>query len=109
MCTIRALSSGEDLFDFLFMAQSSEKVGPSQKDGASQKRQGFGISTVSPLANLAWCRDQALVAMPLPRVTVKRHVSLLQRRRLGRETFTQGLKDHFRTRGRRQRLAAARG
>ena len=62
-------------------------------------RQGFGISIVPQLANLAWRRDKALRVVPLPRVTVARHVGLLERRRHGRETFTQVLKDHFGARG----------
>jgi hypothetical protein len=33
-------------------------------------------------------------------VTVARHVGLLERRRHGRETFTQVLKDHFGARSR---------
>lgn len=63
-------------------------------------RQGFGVSLVPQLANLAWHRDKALRVVPLPRVTVERHVGLLERRRHGRETFTQALKDHFGARGR---------
>jgi DNA-binding transcriptional LysR family regulator len=62
-------------------------------------RQGFGISIVPQLANLAWRRDKALRVVPLPRVTVERHVGLLERRQHGRETFTQVLKDHFGARG----------
>ncbi len=62
-------------------------------------RQGFGISIVPQLANLAWRRDKALRVVPLPRVTVERHVGLLERRQHGRESFTQVLKDHFGARG----------
>ena len=58
-------------------------------------RQGFGISIVPRLANLRWSRDKALRVEPLPRVTVERHVGLLERRAHGRERFTQALKDHF--------------
>lgn len=58
-------------------------------------RQGFGISIVPRLANLRWSRDKALRVVPLPRVTVERHVGLLERRGHGRERFTQALKDHF--------------
>jgi DNA-binding transcriptional LysR family regulator len=58
-------------------------------------RQGFGISIVPQLANLRWSRDKALRVLPLPRVTVERHVGLLERRSHGRERFTQALKDHF--------------
>ena len=64
-------------------------------------RQGFGISTVPQLANLHWGRDKALRVVPLPRVTVERHVGLLERRHHGRERFTQALKDHFGARGTR--------
>lgn len=58
-------------------------------------RQGFGIAIVPQLANLRWGRDKALRVVPLPRVTVERHVGLLERRSHGRERFTQALKDHF--------------
>jgi DNA-binding transcriptional LysR family regulator len=58
-------------------------------------RQGFGVSIVPMLANLRWSRDKALRVVPLPRLTVQRHVGLLERRRHGRERFTQALKDHF--------------
>jgi hypothetical protein len=50
------------------------------------------------LANLQWRRDKALRVMPLPRLTVQRHVGLLERRSHGRQRFTQALKDHFRVR-----------
>jgi len=58
-------------------------------------RQGFGIAIVPRLANLRWSRDKALRVVPLPRVTVERHVGLLERRGHAREHFTQALKDHF--------------
>lgn len=58
-------------------------------------RQGFGISIVPRLANLQWQRDKALRLVPLPRLTVERRVGLLERRRHGRERFTQALKNHF--------------
>jgi DNA-binding transcriptional LysR family regulator len=58
-------------------------------------RQGFGISIVPQLANLRWTRDKALRVVPVPRLTVQRHVGLLERRSHGRERFTQALKDHF--------------
>jgi DNA-binding transcriptional LysR family regulator len=58
-------------------------------------RQGFGIAIVPQLANLRWSRDKALRVVPLPRVTVQRHVGLLERRSHGRQRFTQALKDHF--------------
>ncbi len=58
-------------------------------------RQGFGIAIVPQLANLRWSRDKALRIVTLPRMTVERHVGLLERRSHGRERFTQALKDHF--------------
>jgi DNA-binding transcriptional LysR family regulator len=58
-------------------------------------RQGFGISIVPQLANLDWARDQALRVVPMPRLSVERRVGLLERRRHGRERFTQAIKDHF--------------
>jgi len=69
-------------------------------------RQGFGISIVPRLANLRWSRDKALRVVPLPRVTVERHVGLLERRNHGREQFTQALKDHFGARTARAARAA---
>jgi DNA-binding transcriptional LysR family regulator len=68
-------------------------------------RQGFGISIVPQLANLAWNRDKTLKVVPLPRVTVERHVGLLERRRHGREAVTRALKDHF---GKARRSGGAR-
>jgi DNA-binding transcriptional LysR family regulator len=58
-------------------------------------RQGFGVSIVPQLANLQWARDKALRVVPLPRVTVQRHVGLLERRQHSRQRFTQAVKDHF--------------
>lgn len=58
-------------------------------------RQGFGVSIVPQLANQQWARDKALRVVPLPRVTVQRHVGLLERRQHSRERFTQAVKDHF--------------
>lgn len=58
-------------------------------------RQGFGVSIVPQLANLQWSRDKALRVVPLPRVTVQRHVGLLERRLHSRQRFTQAVKDHF--------------
>lgn len=69
-------------------------------------RQGFGISIVPQLANLRWSRDKALRVVPLPRMTVERHVGLLERRHHGRERFTQALKDHFGARTARAPRAA---
>ncbi|MEN9630067.1 MAG: hypothetical protein RJA10_3295 [Pseudomonadota bacterium] len=58
-------------------------------------RQGFGVSIVPQLANLRWAADKALRVVPLPRVTVQRHVGLLERRQHSRQRFTQAVKDHF--------------
>ncbi len=72
-------------------------------------RQGFGISIVPRLANLAWGRDKALRVVPLPQVTIERHVGLLERRTHSREAFTGALKDHFGARKpRRSRKSAGR-
>jgi DNA-binding transcriptional LysR family regulator len=71
-------------------------------------RQGLGISIVPQLANTHWTRDKALRVVALPRVTVERHVGLLERRGHGRERLTQAIKDHFDARpvGRRAQGAA---
>jgi hypothetical protein len=45
---------------------------------------------VPRLANPRWSLDKALRVAPLPRVTVERHVGLLERR-----GHAQALKDHF--------------
>ena len=58
-------------------------------------RQGFGVSIVPQLANLQWARDRALRVVPLPRVTVQRHVGLLERRQHGRQWFTAAIQDYF--------------
>lgn len=58
-------------------------------------RQGFGVSIVPQLANLQWSRDRSLMIVPLPRVSVQRHVGLLERRRHGRERFTAAIKSYF--------------
>ncbi len=60
-------------------------------------RQGFGISIVPQLANVQWSRDRALHIVPLPGVTVQRHVGLLERRQHSRERFTRAIKDYFPT------------
>ena len=65
-------------------------------------RQGFGISIVPRLANLRWGSDKALRVVPLPRVTVQRHVGLLERRSHSRQRFTQAVKDHFGVRSTRR-------
>ena len=58
-------------------------------------RQGFGVSIVPQLANLQWSRDRSLMIVPLPRVSVQRHVGLLERRRHGRERFTAAIQSYF--------------
>ena len=58
-------------------------------------RQGFGVSIVPQLANLRWASDKTLRVVPLPRVTVQRHVGLLERRQHSRQRFTQAVKNHF--------------
>ncbi len=58
-------------------------------------RQGFGISIVPQLANVQWSRDRALRIVPLPGVTVQRHVGLLERRQHSRQRFTRAIKNYF--------------
>lgn len=58
-------------------------------------RQGFGVSIVPQLRNVDWARDRALRALKLPRVTVERHVGLLERRQHQRTRFTAAIKDYF--------------
>ena len=58
-------------------------------------RQGFGVSIVPQLANLQWGSDKALRVVKLPRVSVQRHVGLLERRQHSRQRFTQAVKDQF--------------
>lgn len=58
-------------------------------------RQGFGVSIVPRLRNVDWARDRALRIVPLARVTVQRHVGLLERRQHARTRFTQALRDYF--------------
>ena len=58
-------------------------------------RQGFGISIVPALANLQWTRDRALRIVTLPRLTLQRHVGLLERRQHRREPFTAAIKAYF--------------
>ena len=60
-------------------------------------RQGFGVSIVPQLANVQWQRDKALRVVPLSRVTVQRHVGLLERRQHSRERFTAAIKAYFAT------------
>jgi hypothetical protein len=47
------------------------------------------------LVGLRQAADKALRVVPLPRVTVQRHVGLLERRQHSRQRFTQAVKDHF--------------
>lgn len=58
-------------------------------------RQGFGVSIVPRLRNVDWARDRALRIVPLSRVTVQRHVGLLERRQHARTQFTQAIRDYF--------------
>jgi DNA-binding transcriptional LysR family regulator len=60
-------------------------------------RQGFGISIVPKLANVAWANDQKLQVMPLNGVEVLRHVGLLERSRHNRMAFTDAIKGFFNT------------
>lgn len=58
-------------------------------------RQGFGVSIVPRLRNVDWARDRALRVVPLARVTVQRHVGLLERRQHARTQFTRAIRDFF--------------
>ncbi|MFM0003626.1 MULTISPECIES: LysR family transcriptional regulator [Paraburkholderia] len=58
-------------------------------------RQGFGISIVPKLANVAWEKDDALALFPLEGVDVRRHVGLLERASHGRMNFTEAIKKYF--------------
>lgn len=58
-------------------------------------RLGFGVSIVPRLRNVDWARDGALRVVPLARVTVQRHVGLLERRQHARTRFTQAIKAYF--------------
>lgn len=58
-------------------------------------RQGFGVSIVPQLRNVDWSRDRALRVVRLPRVSVQRHVGLLQRRQHARRRFTAAIQDYF--------------
>jgi DNA-binding transcriptional LysR family regulator len=58
-------------------------------------RQGFGVSIVPKLANIAWEKDRALQVIELPGVTVERRVGLLERTRHNRMRFTGALKTYF--------------
>jgi len=58
-------------------------------------RQGFGISIVPKLANVAWEKDDALALFSLDGVDVRRHVGLLERASHGRKNFTDAIKKYF--------------
>jgi DNA-binding transcriptional LysR family regulator len=58
-------------------------------------RQGFGVSIVPKLANIAWEKDRSLQVIELPGVTVERRVGLLERTRHSRMRFTAALKTYF--------------
>jgi len=58
-------------------------------------RQGFGVSIVPRLRNVDWARDRALCIVPLARVTVQRHVGLLERRQHARAHFTEAIRAYF--------------
>lgn len=59
-------------------------------------RQGFGVSIVPRLANVAWTRDNALTVIALPDVQVERRVGLLERTHHSRMRFTAAIKEYFR-------------
>ena len=61
-------------------------------------RQGFGVSIVPRLANVAWRQDRALRVVCLANVDVQRRVGLLERSRHSRESFTAAIKLYFATR-----------
>jgi DNA-binding transcriptional LysR family regulator len=58
-------------------------------------RQGFGVSIVPQLANVQWSRDRLLRIVPLPAITVQRHVGLLERKENSRKRFTSAIKAYF--------------
>jgi DNA-binding transcriptional LysR family regulator len=58
-------------------------------------RQGFGVSLVPQLRNVDWARDRALRVLPLARVTVQRHVGLLERRQHARTRLTEAIRAYF--------------
>lgn len=61
-------------------------------------RQGFGVSIVPQLRNVDWSRDRALRAQRLSRVSVQRHVGLLERRQHAHMGFTAAVRDYFESR-----------
>ena len=50
---------------------------------------------LSPIAASDWSRDRALRVVRLARVTVQRHVGLLQRRQHQRKRFTEAIRQYF--------------
>jgi DNA-binding transcriptional LysR family regulator len=58
-------------------------------------RQGFGVSIVPQLRNVDFPRDRALRVLRLARVTVQRHVGLLERRDHPRRRFTDAIRQYF--------------
>lgn len=66
-------------------------------------RQGFGVSIVPQLANVQWSRDRLLRIVPMPAITVQRHVGLLERRQHSRQRFTQAIKAYFLSEGAKPR------
>lgn len=58
-------------------------------------RQGFGVSIVPKLANVAWSSDDTLHVIALPGIDVSRRVGLLERATHSRTTFTQTIKSYF--------------
>ena len=58
-------------------------------------RQGFGVSIVPQLRNIDWRQDRQLQVVPLARVTVQRHVGLLERRQHPLQRFTAAIKGYF--------------
>lgn len=58
-------------------------------------RQGFGVSIVPQLRHVDWSRDRALRVVRLARVSVQRHVGLLERRQHPRQRFTAAIRQYF--------------
>ena len=58
-------------------------------------RQGFGISIVPKLRNINWSRDSQLQLITVPRISVQRHVGLLERIQHPRQRFTAAIKQYF--------------
>jgi hypothetical protein len=50
---------------------------------------------VPQLRNIDWGRDRQLQVIPLARVSVQRHVGLLERRQHPRQGFTNALRQYF--------------